>query len=101
MQRTISFCRNQMSWGVIITYPKNLIGRARPTGRREENMAADIGLSPRVIACPSCPKCGTRMLLVHIFSDSPGHDQRTYECPRCEHEVTEIFQLERGPIEAA
>jgi DNA-directed RNA polymerase subunit RPC12/RpoP len=54
-------------------------------------MAADIGYSPRVIACPSCPKCGTRMLLVHIFPDRPEHDQRTYECPRCEHEVTEIF----------
>jgi hypothetical protein len=41
------------------------------------------------------------MLLVHIFPDRPGHDQRTYECPRCEHEVTEIFQLERGTTELA
>jgi hypothetical protein len=31
------------------------------------------------------------MLLVHIYPDSPGRDQRTYECPRCEHEVTEIM----------
>ena len=57
-------------------------------------MAANVGYSPRVIACPSCPKCGTRMVLVHIFPDRLGRDQRTYECPRCEHEVTEIFQLE-------
>jgi DNA-directed RNA polymerase subunit RPC12/RpoP len=64
-------------------------------------MGAEVGYSPRVIACPSCPKCGTRMLLVRIFPDSPGHDQRTYECPRCEHEVTEIFQLERKASETA
>jgi DNA-directed RNA polymerase subunit RPC12/RpoP len=64
-------------------------------------MAADIGYSPSVIACPSCPKCSTRMLLVHIFHDSPRHDQRIYECPRCEHEVTEIFQLERRATETA
>ena len=58
-------------------------------------MAANIGYLPSVIACPSCPKCGTRMVLIHIFPDRTVHDQRTYECPRCEHEVTEIFQLER------
>ena len=33
------------------------------------------------------------MWLVSIFPDRAGRDQRTYECPRCEHEVTEIFQL--------
>jgi len=64
-------------------------------------MAAGIGYSPKVIACPSCPKCGTRMLLVRIFPDSPEHDQRIYECPFCEHEVTEIFQLERRAAETA
>jgi uncharacterized protein (UPF0212 family) len=61
-------------------------------------MAANIGYSPSVIACPSCPKCGTRMVLVHIFPDRLGPDQRTYECPRCEHEVTEIFQIERAEL---
>jgi len=35
------------------------------------------------------------MVLIRIFPDRTGHDQRTYECPRCEHEVTKIFQLER------
>ena len=38
------------------------------------------------------------MVLVHIFPDRLGRDQRTYECPRCEHEVTEIFQLERAEL---
>jgi DNA-directed RNA polymerase subunit RPC12/RpoP len=64
-------------------------------------MAAGVGYSPRVIACPSCPKCGTRMLLVHIFPDNPGIDRRTYECPRCEREVTERFELERSATETA
>jgi tRNA(Ile2) C34 agmatinyltransferase TiaS len=64
-------------------------------------MGAHIGYSPRVIACPSCRRCGTRMVLVQIFPDSPGHDQRTYECPRCEYEVTEIFQVERRAAETA
>ena len=35
-------------------------------------MAANIGYSPSVIACPSCPKCGTRMVLIHIFPDRTG-----------------------------
>jgi len=51
---------------------------------------ADIGLSPLVISCPSCPKCGTRMLLIRIFPDRPGYDQRTYECPRCEHAINAV-----------
>jgi transposase len=48
---------------------------------------------PSVIACPSCPRCGTRMTLILVFPESPGYDQRTYECPRCEHQVTEIVQV--------
>jgi hypothetical protein len=42
---------------------------------------ADIGFTPRVIARPACPRCGTRMLLIRIFPDRPGYDQRIYECP--------------------
>jgi len=64
-------------------------------------MAADIGYLARVIACPSCPRCGTRMVLVSIFPNKPGGDQRIYECPRCEHEVTENFQLESTPAQPA
>jgi transposase len=46
-----------------------------------------------VIVRPSCSACGMRMSLVRIFPDKPGYDQRTYECPRCEHEVTEIVRF--------
>ena len=101
MQRTTSFYSNQTSRGVDIGNPKNQSAALRQIVAWEEKMAADIGYSPRVIACPNCPKCGTRMLLIHIFPDRPGHDERTYECPRCEHEVTEIFQLERAAGELA
>jgi transcription elongation factor Elf1 len=36
------------------------------------------------------------MSLVRIFPDKPGYDQRTFECPRCEHEITEIVQLPKA-----
>jgi len=57
---------------------------------------ADFEFAPHVVACPSCPKCGTRMSLVGIFPDRAGHDRRTYECPRCEHEVTEVMEFKRA-----
>jgi hypothetical protein len=34
-------------------------------------------------------QCGARMLLTRIFPDRLGYDTRIYECPQCEHEVTE------------
>jgi hypothetical protein len=52
-----------------------------------------IGIPLRVVACPNCPKCGTRMWLAFISLDKPHHDRRTYECPRCEHEVTETIKF--------
>ena len=60
-------------------------------------MAGEAIYSPVVIASPSCPKCGTRMVLLLIFPDRPGYDRRTYECPRCEHEVTEIMEFKNAP----
>jgi ribosomal protein S27AE len=49
-----------------------------------------------VVVRPNCPRCGIRMSLVRIFPDKPGYDQRTYECPRCEHEITEIVELPKA-----
>ena len=57
-----------------------------------ESMATIIGKPPAVFGRPACPTCGTRMLLVRIFPDKPGHDQRTFECPRCADEITEVVQ---------
>jgi DNA-directed RNA polymerase subunit RPC12/RpoP len=59
-------------------------------------MTMHTPIPPPLIAQPACPKCGTRMLLVRIFPDSPGHDQRVYECPRCEHEITEVVQFRKA-----
>ena len=49
-----------------------------------------------VLALPSCPKCGTRMLLVQIVSLSLCEDERTYECSRCEHEIMEIVAFKQA-----
>ena len=56
------------------------------------SMATITGKLPGVFMRPACPTCGSRMLLVRIFPDKPGHDQHTYECPRCADEITEIVQ---------
>ena len=58
-------------------------------------MAAHIKIPPTVLTGPRCPKCGTRMILICIFPDRPGQDRHTYECPRCQHEVTEIIQFRK------
>jgi DNA-directed RNA polymerase subunit RPC12/RpoP len=60
-----------------------------------------IALPPPVVACPRCPKCGTKMALAYIFPHKLGQDQRTYECPRCEYEVTEIVKFDSQPSDAA
>ena len=60
------------------------------------SMATITGKPPGVFMRPACPTCGSRMLLVRIFPDKPGHDQHTYECPRCADEITEIVQSEKA-----
>jgi transposase-like protein len=60
-------------------------------------MATIIANLPRVVIVrPNCPACGTRMSLVRIFPDKPGYDQRTFECPRCQYEITEIVQFQKA-----
>lgn len=58
-------------------------------------MATVTAKPPKAIVRPICPQCATRMSLVRIFPDQPGYEQRTYECPRCEHEITEIVQFQK------
>ena len=60
------------------------------------SMATITGKPPGVFMRPACPTCGSRMLLVRIFPDKLGHDQHTYECPRCADEITEIVQSEKA-----
>jgi transposase-like protein len=60
-------------------------------------MARIFAEPPRaVIVRPNCPTCGTRTALVRIFPDRPGYDQRTYECQRCEHELTEVVRFQKA-----
>jgi len=53
-------------------------------------MAAQTEISLPVLDRPFCTRCDTAMLLIRIFPDRPGYDQRTYECPRCQHEMEVI-----------
>jgi len=41
---------------------------------------------------PTCPTCGTRMWLARLEADEPGYEQRTYECPECDHSITEVVK---------
>ena len=45
-----------------------------------------------VIARPNCTRCGAAMWLARIEPDEPDHDRRTFECPRCRSEMTEIVK---------
>jgi predicted Zn finger-like uncharacterized protein len=44
------------------------------------------------LAHPKCPNCGAQMWLARISPDKPGRDERTFECPQCNHSVTEIVK---------
>ena len=43
---------------------------------------------------PECPQCGTQMLLARVVPDAPGHEQRTFECPMCEHSESVLIKFE-------
>ena len=58
-------------------------------------MASQTEIPPPVLGLRSCPQCDTRMLLVRILPVSPGYQRRTYECPRCQHELTEVIHYDR------
>jgi tRNA(Ile2) C34 agmatinyltransferase TiaS len=45
-----------------------------------------------VLDLPICPRCGARMWLSRIEPDEPGHDKRTFECPKCENVVSGTFK---------
>jgi len=46
------------------------------------------------IARPNCPRCGTRMMLGRIrpAHGKPDHDERTFECPNCGNEISEVVK---------
>jgi hypothetical protein len=46
----------------------------------------------KLVVGPQCPACGTLMWLARIEPDEPDHDRRTFECPRCQDELTEVVK---------
>jgi ribosomal protein S27AE len=47
-------------------------------------------------ARPVCSKCGAPMWLIRIEPDKFGFARRTFECPRCQNQVTEVIDLEKA-----
>ena len=41
---------------------------------------------------PNCPKCGALMWIARIEPDEPDHETRTFECPACDHLLTEVMK---------
>jgi hypothetical protein len=44
-------------------------------------------------ARPDCPQCTAQMDLARIEPEKPGHDLRTFECPRCHHLETAVARF--------
>src|SRR5690348_14025504 len=44
---------------------------------------------------PVCSKCGALMWLIRIEPHKLGCAQRTYECPRCQNQMTDVVNLEK------
>ena len=44
---------------------------------------------------PDCPRCGTRMMLARFspVRDKPDDDRRTFECPKCGNQISEVVKF--------
>jgi hypothetical protein len=60
---------------------------------------AQIIPHPKMIIRPYCENCDAQMWLVFIEPDKPGHDRRTFECPRCQLETVEIVKYRWRDLE--
>jgi hypothetical protein len=81
-QATLHFAAIWFStWGTLMTY--NRISHESPHAPPNA-----LGALQR----PDCPQCGEVMWLARIEPDKPDHDKRIFECPRCQHETTEIVK---------
>jgi hypothetical protein len=49
-----------------------------------------------ILARPVCFKCGAPMWLIRIEPDKSGWARRTFDCPRCQNEMTEVINLEKA-----
>jgi predicted RNA-binding Zn-ribbon protein involved in translation (DUF1610 family) len=45
------------------------------------------------IVRPLCKTCGTKVFLIRIEPDKPGHDLRTFQCPECGQIETTVVKF--------
>jgi len=45
---------------------------------------------------PTCERCLARMWLARIEPEKPDYDRRTFECPECEHSMTEVVKYRQA-----
>jgi len=45
---------------------------------------------------PACSKCGAPLWLTRIAPDKPGFARRSFECPRCQNQISEVIELEKA-----
>ena len=48
------------------------------------------GVSLGAIKRLRCPRCRARMKLISVSPGPAGHDQRRFECPKCDHAETRV-----------
>ena len=46
----------------------------------------------------NCSKCGTATLLFGIEPEKPGHELRSFDCPKCNHIETVIGKSEAALV---
>jgi C4-type Zn-finger protein len=47
------------------------------------------------ITRPTCPRCGTKMMLslIEPVPNRPDHDKRTFDCLKCGYDHTEVVKF--------
>jgi transposase len=43
---------------------------------------------------PICPRCRTKTTLARVILDKPGFETRTFKCPDCGFEISELAKYE-------
>jgi hypothetical protein len=66
-----------------------------PAFTGEAKMAHFTAIPPKLVVRPACPKCCAQMWLTRIQPDKAGYNRRLFECPRCQHKMTEVMLFEK------
>jgi len=49
----------------------------------------------QLLVRPVCSKCGAPLWLIRIQPDKRGCARRSFECPRCQNQISEVIELEK------